>query len=511
MLLGNEDMWDILRARGALIGLIMLLLVFLTNGFIAYWNLRRLHANSAAVEQSYAILDELKTLRISIGDAETGMRGYVITGDRAFLQPYESAQLAVDASLAKLREATKDTAIQLASLKMLEQQVANAMAHTHRVVKLREEEGPAEVVELVRTRRGKELMDNVRGTLRTIQQEERALLDARRVDSYHSYVTALTTGGLTTVLGMGLIVCAFLLMRREMSRREEAVMALRHANDYLEQRVVDRTSELSHANSLMLTEIDERRRAEEQTRLFAEELQRSNRELEQFAAVASHDLQEPLRKIQAFGDRLRMRFRDQLGEQGQDYIDRMQASAKRMRKLIDDLLEYSRVTTKAQPFAPVNLTEIVREVADDLEARLHQTGGHVEIGELPVVQASPLQMRQLFQNLISNALKFRRPDEPPLVRISVASAAEATSGGSGHGLQCQIVIEDNGIGFEPQYGERIFELFQRLHGREDYEGTGIGLAICRKIVDRHNGHIVAHSTPGAGSRFVVTLPLEQLA
>lgn len=489
----------------------MLLLVFLTNGFIAYWNLRRLHANSSDVEQSYAILDELKALRLGISDAETGMRGYVITGDRAFLQPYESAQLAVDDSLSKLREATKEHATQLSSFATLEEQVAAVMAYIHQVVQMRAEKDLAEVADVVRTRRGKTLMDKVRGTLRTIQQEERSLLDARRIDSQRSYVTALTTGGLTTLMGIGLIVFAFLLIRREMARRAEAVVALRHANEFLEQRVIDRTSELSHANALMMTEIDERRRAEEQSRLFAEELQRSNRELEQFAAVASHDLQEPLRKIQAFGDRLRMRFRDELGEQGQDYIDRMQASAKRMRKLIDDLLEYSRVTTKAQPFATVNLTEIVQEVADDLEARLHQTGGRVEFGELPVVQASPLQMRQLFQNLISNALKFRRPDEPPLVRISAASPPEGREGGNGHGLQCQIVIEDNGIGFEPQYGERIFELFQRLHGREDYEGTGIGLAICRKIVDRHNGHIVAHSSPGAGSRFVVTLPLEQSA
>lgn len=494
-----------------MVALVMLLLVFLTNGFIAYWNLRRLHANSSDVEQSYAILDELKALRLGISDAETGMRGYVITGDRAFLQPYESAQLAVDDSLSKLRAATKDHATQLSSLATLEEQVAAVMAYIHQVVQMRGEEEFAEVAEVVRTRRGKALMDKVRGTLRTIQQEERSRLDARRIDSQRSYVTALTTGGLTTLLGMGLIVFAFLLIRREMARRAEAVVALRHANEFLEQRVIDRTSELSHANALMMTEIDERRRAEEQSRLFAEELQRSNRELEQFAAVASHDLQEPLRKIQAFGDRLRVRFRDELGEQGQDYIDRMQASAKRMRKLIDDLLEYSRVTTKAQPFAPVNLTEIVQEVADDLEARLHQTGGRVEFGELPVVQASPLQMRQLFQNLISNALKFRRPDEPPLVRISVANPAEGRVGGNGHGLQCQIVIEDNGIGFEPQYGERIFELFQRLHGREDYEGTGIGLAICRKIVDRHNGQIVAHSSPGAGSRFVVTLPFEQSA
>jgi signal transduction histidine kinase len=500
----------------------MLLLVFLTNGFITFWNLRRLHGNAAEVEHLHDILSELKTLQIAMADAETGMRGFVITNDKQFLQPYSTAQSAVTQSLVKLGQLLETDTTHTDSARIKEQielfedlkrQVAESMVYIHGTVKLHEEklreqsESDAAKVR-IQGGLGKGLMDEVRKTLSKIHSNEQAALFHRQVDSQRSYVTALTTGVLTTLLGMGLIVFAFTFIRREMARREEAVLALRHANDFLEQRVIDRTSELSHANLLMLTEIDERRRAEEQVRLFADELQRSNRELEQFAAVASHDLQEPLRKIQAFGDRLRLRYRDQLGEQGQDYIDRLQASAKRMRKLIDDLLEYSRVTTKAQPFAPVNLTEIVQEVADDLEARLHQTGGRVEIGELPVVEASPLQMRQLFQNLISNALKFRRPDEPPLVRIMAANPPE---GSDGHGLQCQIIVEDNGIGFEPEYGERIFELFQRLHGREDYEGTGIGLAICRKIVDRHNGHIVAHSSPGSGTRFVVTLPFEQSA
>ena len=244
-------------------------------------------------------------------------------------------------------------------------------------------------------------------------------------------------------------------------------------------------------------DIRERKEAEAEIHDAIRRLEQSNRELEDFAYVASHDLQEPLRKIQAFGDRLQAKYKAELPEQAQDYIGRMQSAAKRMQVLINDLLAFSRVTTKAQPFVPVDLDHVAREVAHDLEIRTHEVGAHVEIGALPSLDADPLQMRQLLQNLISNALKFRREGVPPLVTVN----------GGVDGDRAQIVVVDNGIGFEEKYAERIFTMFERLHGRGTYEGTGIGLAICRKIVERHGGEIVAHSAPGVGSTFTVTLPV----
>jgi signal transduction histidine kinase len=170
------------------------------------------------------------------------------------------------------------------------------------------------------------------------------------------------------------------------------------------------------------------------------------------------------------------------------------------------------VTTKANPFEQADLNKIVGEVLSDLEVRIQQTNGQVELGELPTLDADPLQMRQLFQNLIVNALKFHQEGRPPVVRIRSQAArppAEAPSGnGQTNGI-CQITVEDNGIGFDEKYLDRIFVLFQRLHGRTAYEGTGIGLAICRKIADRHGGSITAKSTPGEGSTFMITLPLKQ--
>jgi PAS domain S-box-containing protein len=250
------------------------------------------------------------------------------------------------------------------------------------------------------------------------------------------------------------------------------------------------------------------RASEEKLRESTAQLERSNRELQDFAYVASHDLQEPLRKIVVFGERLKEKAADRLDPETLDYLQRMQKAAARMQNLINDLLTFSRVTTKAQPFAPVDLAETAREVMDDLEGRIEMTKGRVELCDLPVIDAEPLQIRQLLQNLIGNALKFRRPEEPPVVKIQ----AKFTSGvlpqapDSAPQKLCELTVSDNGIGFEEKYLDRIFNVFQRLHTRNEYEGTGMGLAIARKIVLYHGGTITAKSAPGLGATFIVTLP-----
>jgi PAS domain S-box-containing protein len=257
-------------------------------------------------------------------------------------------------------------------------------------------------------------------------------------------------------------------------------------------------------------EAEAARLAEAQVAAVAARLERSNRELQEFASVASHDLQEPLRKIQAFGDRLQARYAEALGEQGRDYLGRMQAAAGRMRTLINDLLNFSRVASKGQPFVAVDLARVTQEVLSDLEGRIQQTGARVEAGDLPTLDADPTQMRQLLQNLIGNAMKFHRAGESPVVRIhgrALPSPPDGSNGEAAGPPRCQITVQDDGIGFDEKYLDRIFNVFQRLHGRGVYEGTGMGLAICRKIVERHGGTITAESTPGRGATFVVTLPV----
>ena len=352
-------------------------------------------------------------------------------------------------------------------------------------------------------------MDRVRAKVNEMEQIERRLLVERNDESETAYWTAVVAGAIASLLGLLLAVAGYILLRRDIHLRNVAAANLQAANDRLEERVHERTATINNMISALREEIQVRSAAEESAKQSAEELERSNRELEQFAAVASHDLQEPLRKIQAFADRLEAHAREQLGEQGRDYLDRILNSASRMRRLIDDLLAYSRVTTKGLSFTPVSLHQVVEEVIGDLEGRLQQTGGTITCDELPSVAADPLQMRQLFQNLLANALKFHRPHVAPQVTVASAiiSPAADSSDEMERGMQLQVKIRDNGIGFEPEYKERIFDLFQRLHGRDDYEGTGIGLAICKKIVERHGGTISADSIPQNGAVFTITLPL----
>jgi signal transduction histidine kinase len=231
----------------------------------------------------------------------------------------------------------------------------------------------------------------------------------------------------------------------------------------------------------------------------AQELARSNAELEQFASIASHDLKEPLRKVQTFTQQLSDKDGAHLSEEGRDYLHRATSAGRRMQDLIDDLLKFSRVATQGRPFEQVDLTAVANGAVSDLETVIHDSGGSVEVGELPTVTADPLQMRQLVQNLLSNALKFHREGVPPRVEIN----------GQVRGRFAELQVSDNGIGFETRYQTRIFRVFERLHGRGAYPGTGIGLALCRKIVDRHGGTITADSTPGEGSTFTVTLPVAQ--
>jgi signal transduction histidine kinase len=229
-------------------------------------------------------------------------------------------------------------------------------------------------------------------------------------------------------------------------------------------------------------------------------LEESNRALQDFAFIASHDLQEPLRKVISFGGLLKQKYGELLGSEGGSHLDRMINATHRMQTLLSMLLDYSRVTMKAEPFREVDLTDIVHEALSDLEVRREKTGGDVDVGPLPSIAADPTQMRQLFQNLIANALKFHKEGVRPIVKVRART--------EGH---CHVIsVEDNGIGFDEKHMEKIFAPFHRLHGRTSpYDGAGMGLAICKKIVDRHGGSITAKSAPGEGAVFTITLPLKQ--
>lgn len=249
-----------------------------------------------------------------------------------------------------------------------------------------------------------------------------------------------------------------------------------------------------------IMDITKNKASETELAQFSEELKRSNKDLEQFAYIASHDLQEPLRKVIAFSERLKAKYYDILDETGKEYISRMTSASERMQKMINDLLSFSRISTKAKPFIEVDLNNVLENVLNDLELIVEKSKAKIEVIEkFPIIEADEIQLNQLFSNLIGNSIKYQNNNNVPVIKIYNKVKDN----------NVEIIFQDNGIGIDMQYKEIIFQPFQRLHGKGEYEGSGIGLAICKKIVERHKGNIDVDSTPGNGSKFIVILPLKQ--
>jgi light-regulated signal transduction histidine kinase (bacteriophytochrome) len=287
---------------------------------------------------------------------------------------------------------------------------------------------------------------------------------------------------------------AFVLDLTERKRVEEA---LRKAHDELEWRVLERTSELQQSNRRLACEVVERQRAEAVLAQRSQELARSNAELEQLAYVASHDLQEPLRMVASYMQLLEQQYTDRLDANAHEFIGFAVDGARRMQALIEDLLAYSRVGSSAKPLQPTDCAAVVQTVLRSLRMAIEESGAEIQCGTLPVVMGDAAQLTQLFQNLIANAIKFRGNQSPQIQLHAEPEDAE--------GAFWRFAVQDNGIGIAPEYFDRIFVMFQRLHSRSTYSGTGIGLAICKKIVERHGGRIWVESAFEKGSIFTFTL------
>jgi signal transduction histidine kinase len=316
--------------------------------------------------------------------------------------------------------------------------------------------------------------------------------------------------GMALVSGLVLMVTLLIIFQRSilnpLSSLATNIVRLGRRENVSSQLPLDRSDELGVvANSILSTYEDlqklilQKEISERKILAFSEKLQQRNQELQSFASIASHDLQEPLRKIIIFGDRLATRI-PETDEQGNDYLIRLQKSALRMRKLIEDLLQYTQLSSKPRPFESLNLNKVVETVLDDLETRISETQGAVNIVDLPVIEGDAVQFHQLFLNLIGNALKFHRDGIPPVVNLDSVKEENGFWG---------ISVEDNGIGVDKEHVDKIFQPFERLHGRTTYEGTGIGLTICNKIVSRHGGKITLKRQSTNGIIFHITLPEKQ--
>jgi len=283
---------------------------------------------------------------------------------------------------------------------------------------------------------------------------------------------------------------------RDISDRKHIENLMQQTHDELEQKVKERTAELAKANIELQAEIIERKRAEEVLRERTEALERSNSELEKFAYVASHDLQEPLRMVASYTQLLAKRYKGRLDTDADEFIAYAVDGATRMQVLINDLLTYSRVSTKGNDLKPTYCGTVLEHTLENLKQSLEESGAQVTCDPLPTVMADDVQLGQLFQNLIGNAIKFRS-EESPQIYISAKRNED----------KWVFSVRDNGIGIDPEFHKRIFVIFQRLHKRGEYPGTGIGLAVCNKIVERHAGHIWVESNPKEGSTFYFTIPL----
>ncbi len=274
-----------------------------------------------------------------------------------------------------------------------------------------------------------------------------------------------------------------------------AAEALRRSRDELEVQVAARTEELQDANTRLAVELDERRRTEQRLAQYAGDLARSNAELEQFAYVASHDLQEPLRMVASFTQLLAKRYQGKLDQEADEFIGYAVEGARRMQQLINDLLAFSRVGTRGKPLKPTALDHLLDQALANLGPAIEESRAEITREPLPTIPGDEVQLLQLFQNLLANGIKFRG-QVPPRLHVSAAPQDG----------EWVCAVRDNGIGIAPEHQERIFQIFQRLHARSEYPGTGLGLALCRKIVERHGGRIWVESQPGQGSTFYFSLP-----
>ena len=479
--------------------LALALVALLSNVGLTIRNIQKMsQADTQAANVQHRLLD-LEILFSTLKDAESGQRGYLLTGEKAYLAPYEASIGRVGGLVSKVSESHGDSPA-LGKLKLeLTQSVKKRLDDLSVTLDVRRVQGPEAALGFVLSGEGRRLMGEIRQEIAAINLVERLELERCAAESERSRRVALTTTFLGALVGLALLSAAYVLIAREIVSRQRVAEVLEGERDLLEDRVAARTAELVAANESLRREVDERLRAERAAHEAATELARSNKDLEQFAYVASHDLQEPLRKIQTFGDLLKSRHREGLGVEGADLLDRVLSAAGRMRALIEGLLEYSRVSSHETSWSEVRLADIVSDVIGDLEGRLRASGGTIDVGPLPSIEADAVQMRQLFQNLLGNALKFRKPGVPPTVLVRTEAAGEDED-------EVTVTISDDGVGFEAEFAERAFELFQRLHGRAEFEGTGMGLAIVKRIVERHGGRVSATSQTGHGSTFRVTMP-----
>lgn len=456
-----------------ILGLIVGVLALGVLAVVSYSTVLKSESDRTWVGHTHLVLETLDELIASLLVAETSERGLIMTGDPTYAVPFRRIDDATRQYETQLRKLTADNPVQQQSLDRLEPLLLKRLAELESIARIAEAGELQAATEAVRAGSKRSLTNQIRQIVTDMKSEEKRLLDVRsREAAASSRQTKLVIVG-GNGLALAFLLLAIAAVYQEMKRRRVAEEQIRALNVGLEERVAERTAELADR---------------------AKELARSNQELQQFAYVASHDLQEPLRMIASFTQLLAKRYGDKLDDDARDFITYAVDGARRMQTLISDLLLYSRVGTQGKPLEPTDANAVLDRVLDGLLLSIKDSHSVITRDRLPVVMADDIQLGQLFQNLIVNAMKFRGQDAP---RIHVWAER--------NGNTWKFAVQDNGIGIAPEHGDRIFVIFQRLHTKTEYPGTGIGLAICKKIAERHRGKIWFEPSPGGGTIFYFTL------
>ena len=472
---------------------VVIIVVMTANSFYVVSTLNDLSALEARLFTTNRVINAVNRLHVAVLRVESGQRGYMLTDDEEYLTDYTETlgvigELMDEVEVSSFSSDIDEQSVRIEELLNLTRAKINEVI---KVVELIKEGKQKEAVNLVESDKGINLYRRFEELFREIDESERSMQGthlANLMSLRRDSVNTLIISSATTLL---LVIAVFLLLKINSREHEKYQADLESINEDLESRIEERTQELS---------------------LYSDELARSNRELEDFAFVASHDLQEPLRKIRAFGNRLESGYSEAIDERGKDYLARMLNAAERMSMLISDLLAFSRVSTRGKDFNEVNLDNVIQSVLGDLEIAIDEKSAQIDVSKgLPSIRGDKTQLEQLFLNLISNALKFQREGVTPVVKIGLQEVTEEDTKDiilSEEYTWVKITVNDNGIGFDQSFAEKIFAPFQRLHGRSEYKGTGIGLAVCRRIVERHNGQITAISAPGHGATFSIVIPVD---
>ncbi len=445
----------------------LFLLTMATTG----WAIEQLLAAQHWVSHSHKVISGYKELLRVCLDCETAQRGYMASGDANFLEPLNKSLQSVSKIADQLQSLTADDDVETARMQKIRGEVENKLDFIDTVIKTYSN-SPEAAIAIVKTYKGKRLMDKIRALIADSEMWQRQLLKKRE-----AAVASLQ-------ILVGFLIVVFTLLEAA------SLIYTYKLNNAFSEDQRKRTDALE-------AEIKLRLATEQSLRETSQYLARSNQDLQQFAYVASHDLQEPLRAVQGFTTLLAKTYKGQLSEQADGWIDQTVSGVDRMRTLINGLLQYARVESRGAQMEAIDLNAVIKDALQDLSLLIDETAAEIKVDQsLPTVQGDASQLRLLFVNLINNAIKYRG-DKTPKVEIS---ALQITP-------NWQICVEDNGIGFDMQHQEKIFVIFQRLHSRNQYEGTGIGLALCRRIVERHRGTITAISTVGSGSKFMIKLPI----